>query len=102
MDELVFQLLEDKTPLDRVQILGVELKPGDRIRLRPRSGGDIMDLALDGKSATIESIEQDYENNIHLAVVVDDDPGKDMGMLTTARPPILLLTERGGAIGGRS
>jgi hypothetical protein len=81
MNEWEFQLLEEKTPLDQVQILGVDLKPGDQIRLRPRSGGDIMDLALAGKTATIESIEQDYENNVHLAVVVDDDPGKDMGLL---------------------
>jgi hypothetical protein len=38
------------------------------------------DLALAGKTATIESIEQDYENHVHLAVVVDDDPGRDLGL----------------------
>jgi hypothetical protein len=38
-------------------------------------------MALAGKIATIESIEQDYEDKIQLAVVVDDDPGRDMGML---------------------
>lgn len=81
MNEWEWQLLEDKSPLEHVQLLGVDLKPGDQVRLRPRSGGDIMDLALAGKTATIESIEQDYENNIHLAVVIDDDPGKDMGLL---------------------
>ena len=81
MNEWEWQLLEDKTPLEHILILGVELKAGDQVRLRPRSGGDIMDLALAGKTATIESIEQDYENNIHLAVVVNDDPGKDMGLL---------------------
>ena len=36
---------------------------------------------LAGKLALIESIEQDYEGNIQLAVVMDDDPGKDLGML---------------------
>lgn len=81
MNEWEWQLLEDKTPLDRVQVRGVELKQGDQVKLRPRSGGDIMDLALDGKTATIESIEQDYDSNIHVAVVIDDDPGKDMGWL---------------------
>lgn len=84
MNEWEFQLLEDKTPLDRVQILGVDLKTGDQVRLRPRAGGDIFDLALAGKTATIESIEQDYDNNVHLAVVVDDDPGRDLGL---ARQP---------------
>jgi hypothetical protein len=40
-----------------------------------------MDLALAGKVATIEAIETDYEGQTHLAVVLDDDPGRDLGML---------------------
>ena len=51
------------------------------MRLRPRAGGDVFDLALAGKTAAIESIEQDYEGKPHLAVVLDDDPGRDLGML---------------------
>jgi hypothetical protein len=81
MNEWEWGLLEDKTPIERVTVSGIELKPGDRVRLRPRAGGDIFDLALAGKIAVIESIEQDYESKIHLAVILDDDPGKDMGML---------------------
>ena len=81
MNEWEWSLLEDKTPIGRVNVFGVELKPGDRVRLRPRAGGDIFDLALAGKIAVIESIEQDYENKIHLAVILDDDPGKDLGLL---------------------
>ena len=81
MKEWEWQLLEEKTPLDRVRVCGVELKTGDRIRLRPRAGGDIFDIALAGQIAIIESIEQDYEDNIHLAVVLEDDPGRDLGML---------------------
>ena len=30
---------------------------------------------------TVESIEQDYEGRVYLAVTVDDDPGKDLGAL---------------------
>ncbi len=81
MNELDWQLLEDKNPLEFIEIGGVPLKVGDRVRLKPRPRGDIFDLALAGKTAAIEAIEQDYENNVHLAVVVDDDPGKDMGYL---------------------
>lgn len=81
MNEWEWHLLEDKTPLEFVNCDGVSLKQGDRVRLLPRKGGDIFDLALAGQIASIESIEQDYENNIHLAVVLDDDPGKDLGML---------------------
>jgi hypothetical protein len=67
--------------LEGVQVQGVEVKRGGRVRLRPRPRGDIFDLALAGQIAIIESIEQDYENNVHLAVVLEDDPGRDMGML---------------------
>ena len=85
MNEWEWQLLEDKTLLDRVTIPGrfgdFEIKQGDRIRLRPRARGDVIDLALNGKIAVVEAIEQDYEGQAHLAVVVDDDPGRDLGML---------------------
>jgi hypothetical protein len=55
------------------------LQPGDRVRLHPRRRSDIFDIALDGKIAVILAIEQDYENHIHLAVALDDDPGSDLG-----------------------
>jgi hypothetical protein len=81
MNEWEWHLLEDRTPLDSAAAAGLELRIGDRVRLRPRAGGDVLDLALAGRTAIIESIEQDYENKVYLAVVVDDDPGKDMGLL---------------------
>jgi hypothetical protein len=81
MNEWEWRLLEDKAEVDHLLIQGVEVKPGGRVRLRPRKGGDVLDLALAGKAATVESIEQDYEGKFHLAVVVEDDPGKDMGLL---------------------
>src|SRR6476469_6182447 len=62
MNEWEWQLLEEKTALDRVCIAGpfgdMEVKQGDRIRLKPRAGGDVFDLALAGKIAVIETIEQ--------------------------------------------
>lgn len=81
MDELQWQLLEERTPLEHIEVYGVVLKQGDRVRLRPRAGGDIFDLALAGQIAIIEAIEQDYEDKVHLAVVLEDDPGRDLGML---------------------
>ena len=81
MNEWEWQLLEAKKPVDDLRISGVEVRPGSRVRLRPRSGGDIMDIALAGKEAIIESIEQDYEGKIHLGVVVDEDPGRDIGLM---------------------
>jgi hypothetical protein len=79
--EWEWQVLEDKTPLEEAEAGGVRVRPGSRVRLRPRSGGDILDIALTEKIATIESIEQDYEGKLHFAVVIDEDPGRDMGML---------------------
>jgi hydrogenase maturation protease len=81
MNEWEWQLLEEKTPLDHLEISGVEVRMGSRVRLRPRKGGDVMDIALAGQIATIECIEQDYEGKQHVCVVLDDDPGKDMGLL---------------------
>jgi len=81
MNEWEWQLLEEKTPLDHLEIAGVEVRTGSRVRLRPRPGGDVMDIALAGQVATIECIEQDYEGKRHVCVVLDSDPGKDMGML---------------------
>lgn len=81
MNEWEFQLLEDKTTLDSISVFGSDLKPGDRVRLRPKAGGDVIDIALAGKVAVIESIEQDYENRVHVAVVLDADPGRDLGIL---------------------
>jgi hypothetical protein len=64
---------------ETVCVFGVELRKGDRVRLWPQKRADILDLALTGKLATIEAIEEDFENQIHLAVILDDDPGRDLG-----------------------
>ena len=81
MNEWEWQLLEEKTPLDHLELSGIEVRTGSRVRLRPRKGGDVMDIALAGQIATIECIEQDYEGKSHVCVVLDEDPGKDMGLL---------------------
>ncbi len=81
MNEWEWQLLEDKPSIDQVTVNGKDFRIGDRVRLRPRKGADIMDIALAGKIGIIESIEQDYEGKVQFAIVMDDDPGKDLGML---------------------
>jgi hypothetical protein len=81
MNEWEWQLLEEKTPLESVSVSGISIRQGMRVRLKPRAGGDIFDLALRDKTAIVEAIEQDYEGKVHFAVVLEDDPGRDMGML---------------------
>ncbi|MDB5074489.1 MAG: hypothetical protein JWO42_668 [Chloroflexi bacterium] len=72
------QLLKSEAP-SMLVIKDTEVRKGSRLRLHPRPGGDILDLALAGKIAVVEAIEQDFENNIQLAVTVEDDPGRDLG-----------------------
>ena len=81
MNEWEWHALEDSTPVETLELSGVDLKIGHRVRLRPRPGGDVMDIALAGQSATIESIEQDYEGKVHVCVVLDSDPGRDLGLM---------------------
>jgi len=81
MNEWEWQVLEDKTAVDHIEIAGLEVKTGSYVRLHPRAGGDIMDIALAGQIAVVEAIEQDYEGKNHVCVVLENDPGKDMGML---------------------
>lgn len=81
MNEWEWRLLEDHPTVDHLAREGGDLRPGTRVRLRPRAGGDAMDLILAGKTAVIESIEQDYEGGIHVAVVLDEDPGRDLGLM---------------------
>ncbi|MEP6822618.1 MAG: hypothetical protein ABI946_09745 [Chthoniobacterales bacterium] len=67
--------------LESAIVAGVELRAGDKVRICPKKRADIMDMALAGKIATIEALEEDLEQHVHFALVVDDDPGRDMGML---------------------
>lgn len=73
--------LLDPPRLERFYVDGQELKPGDRVRLHPQGRADILDIALEGKTATIEAIEQDFEERVYLGVVLDDDPGRDLGQM---------------------
>ena len=74
-----FREQEGRPALERVVVEGVELKKGSRVLLQPHPGGDIMDLALKGKVAIVEGIEQNYEERIYIAVTLEDDPGRDLG-----------------------
>jgi hypothetical protein len=71
----------DRRRLECVRVGPVVVRQGDRVRLRPRGRADILDLALAGKTATVESIEQDFDGRVYLAVTIDEDPGKDLGIL---------------------
>jgi hypothetical protein len=66
--------------LETIRLVEIDYTVGDRVRLWPLGDADILDIALKGKTATIASIEQDFEGQVYLAVTVDDDPGNDLGV----------------------
>jgi len=73
----LFEPLEKPVPKSLL-VDGVEIRKGSRVRLEPRPGGDIWDIALSGKIAYIEKIEQDYDGQFHLIVSLEDDPGREL------------------------
>lgn len=68
------------SPISSVVVKGTELKAGDRVSIHPKRRADAMDLMLAGKVAVIEALEQDADKQIHLALVLEDDPGRDLGL----------------------
>lgn len=69
---------------ERIQsawIKGVLVQAGSSVRLHPAGRADILDLALRGKSAAVESLQVDFEGRVYVAVILDDDPGQELGLL---------------------
>jgi hydrogenase maturation protease len=62
-----------------VEIGGVTVAAGSRVLLCPRAGRDILDLALTGRTAVVEGVDESLEGEVHLAVVLEDDPGRALG-----------------------
>ena len=60
---------------------GATVSRGSLVRLRPKAWGDVFDLALAGRLAVVESIEQDSDGKLHVTVTVEDDPGRDLGAM---------------------
>ena len=67
----------DYPPPEVVQVAGKEVKAGDSVLLRPKLRADAFDMLLDGKTARVEAIQQDFENRLYLVVTLDDDPGRE-------------------------
>lgn len=64
---------------ESVMVGGVELRSGSRVRLRPRPRGDILDQVLAGRSAVVEGLDEGLDGSMHVAVTIEEDPGRDLG-----------------------
>ncbi|MFZ0041222.1 MAG: hypothetical protein WAK93_07945 [Solirubrobacteraceae bacterium] len=69
---------EDVRGEQRATVDGVTYALGDTLILRPGTDRDPYDRMLDGRRATIERIYVAYDDRVHLAVTVDDDPGQQL------------------------
>ncbi len=69
--------LEDLLPPEFVIIDGHRVKVGSRVRLHPSAKADAFDMLLNGMTARVETIQQDFENRVYLVVTVDLDPGRE-------------------------
>ncbi len=64
---------------DSVEVCGIALAKGSRVRLRPRlQRADAQDMFLDGRMARVEAVFVDVDNNNYLAVTLEDDPAADL------------------------
>jgi hydrogenase maturation protease len=72
---------ETRQRLDHVSLDGGSLQAGDRVRINPKGRADAMDMMLAGKIGVIEAIEQDAGGRVHLALVLEEDPGRELGMM---------------------
>ncbi len=67
---------DDNPGEERATVDGVTFEKGATVVLRPGTDRDVFDRMLDGRTATLERIYVDYDDRVHLAVTVDDDPGQ--------------------------
>jgi hypothetical protein len=67
-------------PPECVIVNGTQIRAGSKVRLHPRGRADAFDILLAEKLATVESIEEDFDARVQLAVTIDEDPGRDLGM----------------------
>jgi hydrogenase maturation protease len=74
----VWEHLQQPGP-EAVLVDGVEVRRGSRVRIRPLGRGDVMDQALIGRTAVVEAEEHGADDSLHVAVTLDDDPGRDLG-----------------------
>jgi hypothetical protein len=64
---------------DAIEIDGVPVAKGSRVRLRPGSRRtDAQDLFLMSRTARVEAVFFDVEGNNHLAVTLEDDPAAEL------------------------
>jgi hypothetical protein len=68
----------DVPAMDCVFVNGTKVARGSVVRLHPKRRADVWDHFLENKLATVRAIHQDVENQMYVAVTVDDDPASEL------------------------
>ncbi len=63
---------------DSVVVKGIPVAKGSRVLLRPSRRADAQDLFLAGMTALVQRVYFDVDGETHVAVVLEDDPGRDL------------------------
>ena len=64
------------------EVAGGTVSKGARVRLAPKRCADSMDLFLAGRTAIVEGVHHDVENQVYVAVTVEGDSASDLGFRT--------------------
>jgi hypothetical protein len=62
---------------DTILLGAVEVGKGAKVRLNPTRRADAQDIFLAGRSAVVAGIFHDVDGDVHLSVVLDDDPASE-------------------------
>ncbi len=64
---------------DSVQVAGTRVAKGSRVRLKPgRRRTDAQDMFLHGRTATVQGVFVDVDDEQYLAVTLDEDPAAEL------------------------
>jgi len=63
---------------DTILVGAVPVGRGSRVRLKPSRRADAQDIFLSGMSAKVSGVFHDVDGEVHLAVVLEDDPAAEL------------------------
>lgn len=70
---------QDEVPEEAsIELDAGSIQKGSQVRLAPKRNSDTMDFFLAGRTAHVQAIHRDVENQVYVAVTVDDDPAADL------------------------
>lgn len=77
-DEVRTLLGVGEEPVREAMVGGAAVTVGARVRLRPRRRADAHDLFSDGRVALVEKIVRTDDEQVYLAVTLEDDPAAEL------------------------